>query len=591
MKVKLRSLLSKNKKKASTKGGGGSSKLLDGVTVGIVEHTSWKHDSDDIISDGASPVDTSIETTLDSVTDMLSIDDSNDSGSNKDIDSNEDNEHNLRLLGSERTVLFHSQNLGIQLHRGTDGHVRVKSLTPTSNRHTTGTIRTGDVILEMAGVDIRTPIDAATWSKAVTRTKEAARPVTFVVAEELTGHAAEEMYPGDVTRDAVSGDAISEADVSGDDDSADSATSAKKNTTNTTTKTITKTVMPTREIEADLLAEAVSTSAGSRTSHTSKEKEEEEEEEEEEEDDDDKKKNEQAEAEKKKRQQLEEWYQEEKARLLGVDYEESIEMDVGELQKMLKMDGAAAHAIADGEAPGMQQEEKEEGPNEEEKEKKDIQKENEAAPSTKEGAGRIPSDLSSIASNKSTGSVENEEVTAASSTTKEETERVLASAKAEAAWAAQWKQAANKNGTRFSSVGFDGNDGNDGNDDDANIVQLNRINTAMLERINNANRPPKQQTMKMTAREITGVSTVTGVSAATGLTASSVEGDTASDVGDTNSIISGEDGDFFTEDDYKNCNSMIDRIDDVACSGFVCSDLPEKVLGYEDFDELEEDEG
>ena len=416
MKVKLRSLLPK--KKASSTKGGGKSKLLDGFTVGIVEHT-WKNDSDDM-SDGTSPVDTSIETSLDSVTDMVSIDDNNDNdsndGSTNDNNSKSSNDNNKLRLGSERTVLFHSNNLGIQLHRGIDGHVRVKSLTPTSNRHTTGTVRRGDVILEMAGVDIRTPIDAATWSKAVTKAKEAARPVTFVVAEELTGHAAEEMHPGDVSGDAVSGDAIFEAGVSGEDDSAASATSAEKQTTTeTTTKTITctKMVVPTREIEADLLADAVSTSPmdiGTSHTHTSKKEE----------------------------------------------MEMEMEMEMG---MEMEMEQSLAGSYTD------------------------------------------------VSEDFSMGTF----------------------------------MVFDRDG---HGIGRDYRDDDDDDDDDDDNETAGSPKIVL----------------------------------------------TASDMGDTNSIVNGEGGDFFTEEDYKKCNSMFDRID-VACSGFVCSDLPEKLLSYEDVDELEEKEG
>ena len=220
MKAKLRSLLPKRrgKKKASSTQGG--SKLLDGVTVGVVEPspTGDTLNDTDHEDDAVSPVDTSIETTLDSLPDLLS------------------NSNGKLRLGAERTVVFHSTNLGIQLTRGTDGHVRVQSLTPTADSPTTadptmqGTIRTGDVVLEMAGMDLRRPIDATAWSRAVSKVKRGtARPVTFVVAEERHNAA--------ISRGANS-------------------TNGKKTTT-----------VPTLQIEVDL-ADAASTSMDLRTSDT-----------------------------------------------------------------------------------------------------------------------------------------------------------------------------------------------------------------------------------------------------------------------------------------------------------------------------------
>ena len=613
MKVKLRSLFPKRRGKqkasSSTKGG---SKVLDGVTVGVVEPSPTADTLPDTDEDDAvSPVDTSIETTLDSLPDLPLT-------------------HKLRL-GIERTVVFHSPHLGVRLARGTDGHVRVQSLTPTANAPSggtadptlQGTIRTGDVVLEMAGTDLRRPIDAAAWGRAVAKVKRGtARPVAFVVAEERTGRS----HQYDAKR-------------------------AK------TARTV-----PALEIEVDLPAAAGAASASAMDLRTSGTWEMEQ------------SKAEWVEAE--KRRQL----AEEKARLLGMGTAEanndSIEMGVGELRRML--DGAAG-AVADmfsGVATGVQQSQEQEQELVEEKKKEEAV-----------GGGRlsnpidldeVPSDLSSIAAN---NSVDNDQAKAAPSTTEEEEEekeeaeeRLIASAKAEAARAALWKQAANKNDFIGSCGGgqADDNDrdGAGGADGDADIVQLNRINTAMFERIDAKQTQQQQQLQqqhRVVARKTTGGSAGTGLTTSGGDGASAADGSRVvreqsltgsytdvsenfmmesflflnrevqhgndddddeddNDVGggekkedmqstgrpmanaDKNNedggIAGTEDGDFFTEeDDYiGNCKitcdeHMINRIDDIVCSSAVCSALPEQFLGGggddddddDDDDDLEED--
>ena len=159
-----------------------------------------------------------------------------------------------------------------------------------------------------------------------------------------------------------------------------------------------------------------------------------------------------------------------------------------------------------GVAPGMQQEEKKE----------------EGIEPTPKGGGRIvsnpidldevPSDLSSIANdNDGKGDDNNNDGEAAAAVIVEE--RLLASAKAEAARAALWKQAANKNDTTNSCGGGRAvvvDNDNDDEDDNADIFRLNRINTAMFERIN-AKQQRQEQMDMVVARETTGVSAATGL--------------------------------------------------------------------------------
>ena len=91
--------------------------------------------------------------------------------------------------GPERTVVFLSDAMGIKLNRGTDGLVRVVSvadLTPGSPILRKGKIEAGDLVREAGGVDLRRPITATMWGDTVALIKMAPRPISIIVAKELT---------------------------------------------------------------------------------------------------------------------------------------------------------------------------------------------------------------------------------------------------------------------------------------------------------------------------------------------------------------------------------------------------------------------
>jgi hypothetical protein len=91
--------------------------------------------------------------------------------------------------GQERTVTFLSDAMGIKLNRGTDGLVRVISvahLPPGSPILRRGEIRTGDLVREAGGVDLRRPITATMWGDTVALIKMAPRPLQLVFAPALT---------------------------------------------------------------------------------------------------------------------------------------------------------------------------------------------------------------------------------------------------------------------------------------------------------------------------------------------------------------------------------------------------------------------
>lgn len=91
--------------------------------------------------------------------------------------------------GPERDVVFLSESLGIKLNRGSDGIVRVLWVQPESPGSPIvrqGRIDVGDVVREVGGVDIRRPITNIMWGDTVALVKMAPRPITFVIAKELS---------------------------------------------------------------------------------------------------------------------------------------------------------------------------------------------------------------------------------------------------------------------------------------------------------------------------------------------------------------------------------------------------------------------
>ena len=91
--------------------------------------------------------------------------------------------------GPERKVTCLSEALGIKLNRGHDGIVRVLSVTPDTPKSPIsrqGTIHQGDVLREAAGVDLRRPITNIMWGDTVALIKMAPRPITLIVAQEMS---------------------------------------------------------------------------------------------------------------------------------------------------------------------------------------------------------------------------------------------------------------------------------------------------------------------------------------------------------------------------------------------------------------------
>lgn len=90
-------------------------------------------------------------------------------------------------VGPERLVIFGEGPMGVKLNRGSDGVVRVLSTTQTNYQIILeGEIHVGDVVREMANVDLRRPLTNIMWGDTVALIKMAPRPISLVVARELS---------------------------------------------------------------------------------------------------------------------------------------------------------------------------------------------------------------------------------------------------------------------------------------------------------------------------------------------------------------------------------------------------------------------
>jgi tetratricopeptide (TPR) repeat protein len=92
--------------------------------------------------------------------------------------------------GPERTCVFFTDSLGVKLNRGSDGMVRVLHVVPATAASPVlrggEDILVGDLIREAAGIDLRRPITNVMWGDTVALIKMAPRPVSLVVAAELS---------------------------------------------------------------------------------------------------------------------------------------------------------------------------------------------------------------------------------------------------------------------------------------------------------------------------------------------------------------------------------------------------------------------
>ena len=143
-------------------------------------------------------------------------------------DENDREDHDRRSptirVGPERVVIFHSDSLGIKISRHTDGYVRVLSASPSSSSSSQssslppagssserqhfppsreGEVRSGDVVREVGGVSLRSPINTPAWKLTVGLIRMAPRPLRFVVANDLTTDATTTTTTTTTTLDAA----------------------------------------------------------------------------------------------------------------------------------------------------------------------------------------------------------------------------------------------------------------------------------------------------------------------------------------------------------------------------------------------------
>lgn len=88
-------------------------------------------------------------------------------------------------LGTERLVQFHSadpEDLGIEIEHSDDGYVRIASTSDDGMFE--GTVYEGDIVCEIAGVNMRRPITEHMWKLTTGLMKVAPRPIEVIVAAD-----------------------------------------------------------------------------------------------------------------------------------------------------------------------------------------------------------------------------------------------------------------------------------------------------------------------------------------------------------------------------------------------------------------------
>eukprot|EP00986_Skeletonema_menzelii_P006030 scaffold2280_cov158-Skeletonema_menzelii.AAC.1 len=100
-------------------------------------------------------------------------------------------------LGTERLVQFYSsdpEDLGIEIEHSDDGYVRISST--SGDGMFEGTVHVGDIVCEIAGVNMRRPITEHMWKLTNGLMKVAPRPIEVIVASEHTLQEGDEVELG-----------------------------------------------------------------------------------------------------------------------------------------------------------------------------------------------------------------------------------------------------------------------------------------------------------------------------------------------------------------------------------------------------------
>jgi len=102
-------------------------------------------------------------------------------------------------LGTERLVQFYSsdpEDLGIEIEHCNDGYIRITSAAEDGMFE--GTVHVGDIVCEIAGVNMRRPITEHMWKLTTGLMKVAPRPIEVIVAAEHVSQEDEEETLGAV---------------------------------------------------------------------------------------------------------------------------------------------------------------------------------------------------------------------------------------------------------------------------------------------------------------------------------------------------------------------------------------------------------
>jgi len=102
-------------------------------------------------------------------------------------------------LGTERLVQFYSsdpEDLGIEIEHSHDGYVRIASAAEDGMFQ--GTVHAGDIVCEIAGVNMRRPITEHMWKLTTGLMKVAPRPIEVIVAAEHVSQEGDEETLGAV---------------------------------------------------------------------------------------------------------------------------------------------------------------------------------------------------------------------------------------------------------------------------------------------------------------------------------------------------------------------------------------------------------
>ena len=103
-------------------------------------------------------------------------------------------------VGPEHSITFGPGSLGVRLNRGCDGTVRVLSTKKDDYRPGDRKLMVGDVIREVAGINLSCPITFEMWEDTVDVIRNSKRPMYFLVAKEFSERPPRKWWPSSKRR-------------------------------------------------------------------------------------------------------------------------------------------------------------------------------------------------------------------------------------------------------------------------------------------------------------------------------------------------------------------------------------------------------